>query len=102
MCGIVGIADLAGRRPDLDVLGRAMRDALEHRGPDEAGERQDGPVWLGSRRLSIIDVADGHMPMSNEDGTVWTAYNGEIYNFATVRAQLEQAGHRFRTRCDTE
>ncbi len=102
MCGIVGIADLSERRPDHDAIGRAMRDALAHRGPDEAGERRDGPVWLGSRRLSIIDVGGGHMPMGNEDGTVWTVYNGEIYNFPTLRDELESAGHRFRTRCDTE
>ncbi len=102
MCGIVGIADLSGRRADHDEIGRAMRDALSHRGPDEAGERRDGPVWFGSRRLSIIDVDGGHMPMSNEDGTVWTVYNGEIYNFPTLRAELESAGHRFRSRCDTE
>ena len=102
MCGVVGIADLAQRRPDLVAIGRAMRDALAHRGPDEVGERHDGPVWLGSRRLSIIDLADGHMPMGNEDGTVWAVYNGEIYNFAALRATLEAAGHRFRTSCDTE
>src|SRR5438093_90282 len=102
MCGIVGIADLNDRRTEQDAIGRAMRDVLTHRGPDEAGERRDGPVWLGSRRLSIIDVAGGHMPMGNEDGSVWTVYNGEIYNFATLRAELEEAGHRFRTRCDTE
>jgi asparagine synthase (glutamine-hydrolysing) len=102
MCGIVGIADLSGRRSDFAAIGRAMRDMLTHRGPDEAGERTDGPVWLGSRRLSIIDVASGHMPMGNEDGTVWTVYNGEIYNFPALRAELEAAGHRFRTRCDTE
>lgn len=102
MCGIVGIADLHQRRSDHDAIGRAMRDVLVHRGPDEAGERRDGPVWLGSRRLSIIDVAEGHMPMGNEDGTVWTVYNGELYNFAALRAELEAAGHRFRTRCDTE
>jgi len=102
MCGIVGIADLTGRRANHDVIGRAMRDTLAHRGPDEAGERYDAPVWLGSRRLSIIDLADGHMPMGNEDGTVWTIYNGELYNFAELRTELEAAGHRFRTRCDTE
>ncbi|MGH7787570.1 MAG: asparagine synthetase B family protein, partial [Candidatus Binatia bacterium] len=102
MCGIVGIADLAQRRADHDAIGRAMRDALVHRGPDEAGERRDGPVWLGSRRLSIIDVADGHMPMGNEDGTVWAVYNGEIYNFAALRSELLAAGHQFQTHCDTE
>ena len=102
MCGFVGIADLAERRADHAEIGRAMRDALAHRGPDEAGERRDGPVWLGSRRLSIIDVAEGHMPMGNEDGTVWAVYNGEIYNFAGLRDELERAGHRFRTHCDTE
>ncbi len=102
MCGIVGIADLVDRRADHDAIGRVMRDALTHRGPDEAGERRDGPVWLGSRRLSIIDVADGHMPMGNEDGTVWAVYNGEIYNFVALRSELEAAGHHFQTHCDTE
>lgn len=102
MCGIVGIADLLARRSDHDEIGRAMRDALAHRGPDDAGERRDGPVWLGSRRLSVIDVAGGHMPMANEDETIWTVYNGEIYNFAELRDELAAAGHRFRTRADTE
>lgn len=102
MCGIVGIADLLARRTDHDEIGRAMRDALAHRGPDDAGERRDGAVWLGSRRLSIIDLAGGHMPMANEDETVWVVHNGEIYNFAALRTELEAAGHRFRTRGDTE
>lgn len=75
-----------------------------HRGPDDAGcfLSDDRKVGLGHRRLSIIDLAGGHQPMSNEDGTVWIVFNGEIYNHAALRRDLEARGHRYRTRCDTE
>lgn len=79
-----------------------MRDALVHRGPDEAGLFVDTCAALGHRRLSIIDLASGQQPLSNESGTVWIAYNGEIYNHADLRSQLERDGHVYRTRSDTE
>jgi asparagine synthase (glutamine-hydrolysing) len=79
-----------------------MRDCLTHRGPDDAGLFVDGNVGLGHRRLSIVDVAAGHQPMTNEDGTLYITYNGEIYNHADFREELEGRGHVYRTHCDTE
>src|SRR2546427_2537994 len=79
-----------------------MRDILRHRGPDGAGLWVEGPVGLGHRRLAIVDVAGGHQPMANEDQTVWIVFNGEIYNHAELRPELEARGHRYRTRSDTE
>jgi asparagine synthase (glutamine-hydrolysing) len=102
MCGIVGIVSLGLRDAiDGERLLR-MRDALAHRGPDGAGAWADGPVALGHRRLAIVDVAGGHQPMSNEDGSVWLTFNGEIYNHADLRPGLEARGHVYRTRSDTE
>ena len=102
MCGINGIV-LAGRwrRVERDVLER-MRDCISHRGPDDSGLLLDGEVGLGHRRLSIVDVAAGHQPMTNEDGTLHVVYNGEIYNHADSRPWLEARGHTYRTHCDTE
>ena len=102
MCGISGILyhDRA-RRPERRVI-EAMTDSLIHRGPDDGGCYLDGPVGLGNRRLSIIDVASGHQPMSNEDGTVWITYNGEVYNYAELSDELHTKGHRFQTKSDTE
>ena len=79
-----------------------MRDILAHRGPDEIGLHSDPYAVLAHRRLSIIDLSTGQQPLSNEDGTVWVVYNGEIYNHATVRRDLENRGHRYRTKSDTE
>jgi asparagine synthase (glutamine-hydrolysing) len=103
MCGICGIAypRESGRAVDRAALAR-MRDTLTHRGPDDEGLYVDGGVGLGHRRLSIVDLGGGHQPMSNEDGTVWIAFNGEIYNHRDVRPMLEERGHSFRTSCDTE
>ena len=105
MCGISGELIFNGRdRVDLAVL-RTARDTIAHRGPDDAGDwiNPTGQVGLGSRRLSIVDLSPaGHMPMSNEDGTVWIAFNGEIYNHAKLRAGLERRGHKYRSRTDTE
>ena len=102
MCGIVGVLDT---RPDghagVDVVAR-MLETIAHRGPDDSGVHDGGPAALGVRRLKIIDLDGGHQPMSNEDGTAWVAYNGEIYNHVALRRQLTEKGHRFRTRCDTE
>ena len=102
MCGIVGLLKLDPRtRPDDGCLLR-MREALHHRGPDAAGLRVAGPAGLGHRRLSIVDVHGGHQPMANEDESVWITFNGEIYNHAALRPELERRGHRYRTRSDTE
>ena len=102
MCGIVGIVSLdPGDGLDRARLER-MRDALSHRGPDGEGLWLEGPVGLGHRRLAIIDVAGGAQPMANEDESVWLVHNGEIYNHAALRGELEARGHRFRTRCDSE
>src|SRR4029079_18054583 len=82
---------------------RAMAGALAHRGPDDEGFHQDGPLGLAHRRLSILDLtAAGHQPMSNEDGTVWLVYNGQLYGFEPQREWLRGRGHRFRSRTDTE
>jgi asparagine synthase (glutamine-hydrolysing) len=101
MCGIAGFVDTAGARSGDAVLAR-MTGAIRHRGPDESGAFRDGNVFLGHRRLSIIDVAAGRQPMANEDSTVHIIYNGEIFNHADVRAGLERAGHIYTTHCDTE
>jgi asparagine synthase (glutamine-hydrolysing) len=101
MCGIAGYLDLTGEPQPAAILER-MTSALRHRGPDGAGVYHDGPAWLGHRRLSIIDVAGGQQPMFNEDGTVAIVYNGEVFNHASLRGELERAGHRYATRCDTE
>ena len=102
MCGICGVV-LANPNAEVgaDVVER-MSDTIAHRGPDDAGHYVNGRVAFGFRRLSIIDLAGGHQPMSNEDGSVWIVYNGEIYNHAEQRGPLEAKGHVFRTRCDTE
>lgn len=103
MCGINGIAltSRSSRSIDLATLER-MRDVITHRGPDDEGIFVDGRIGLGHRRLSIVDVAAGHQPMTNEDGTLHITYNGEIYNHANFRASLEAKGHRYSTHCDTE
>jgi asparagine synthase (glutamine-hydrolysing) len=100
MCGICGIASPVGP-PDPERLA-AMSATLVHRGPDSGGEYFDGPVALGARRLSIIDLAGGDQPITSEDGVCTVVQNGEIYNFPELRLELEREGHTFRTRCDTE
>jgi asparagine synthase (glutamine-hydrolysing) len=100
MCGIAGFVLREGVADSPAV--RLMCDQIKHRGPDDEGYYVDGPCALGMRRLSIIDVAHGHQPISNEDGSVWVAFNGEIYNFRELRRWLEVRGHRFRTQSDTE
>jgi asparagine synthase (glutamine-hydrolysing) len=102
MCAIVGILKLDPCERVEEPRLAGMRDILRHRGPDDEGLWIDGPVGLGSRRLAIVDVAGGHQPMANEDETVWIVYNGEIYNHAALRPELERKGHRYRTRSDTE
>jgi len=101
MCGIAGFLRLDGAPADERRLAR-MLASIVHRGPDDEGRHVAGPVALGTRRLSIIDVEGGHQPLANEDGSVWAALNGEIYNYRELRAGLEAAGHRFATSSDTE
>src|SRR5437588_1302818 len=101
MCGITGKFSYGGAPIDPELL-TAMTDAVTHRGPDAAGYYLGDGIGLGHRRLSIIDLATGDQPLTNEDGTIWIVYNGEIYNFADIRLELEQHGHRFRTHSDTE
>jgi asparagine synthase (glutamine-hydrolysing) len=103
MCGINGIAlsTRSGRRLDREMLVR-MRDVIKHRGPDDVGIFVDDHIGLGHRRLSIVDVAAGHQPMTNEDGSLQITYNGEIYNHADYRNELEERGHVYNTHCDTE
>lgn len=98
MCGITGILSPQLNRERL----AQANDLLHHRGPDDAGIFVADGVGLAARRLSIIDLAHGHQPLSNEDGTIWIAYNGEVMNAPALRAELEAAGHQFRTRTDTE
>ena len=97
MCGISGFLSLAEERADPEIV-RRMTATLRHRGPDEEGFYVAGPVALGHRRLRIIDLETGRQPVANETGTVRVILNGEIYNFAEVRARLEEKGHRFATR----
>src|SRR5271155_3968681 len=100
MCGIAGmllrheVADLSGVQ--------AMCDQIRHRGPDDEGYHLDGGCGLGMRRLSIIDLSTGHQPISNEDGTVWIVFNGEIYNYLELRQLLLAKGHVLKTKTDTE
>src|SRR5215471_5417755 len=103
MCGIVGKINFD--RGDLVERAQIerMAEAVRHRGPDDHDAWVQGNVGLGHRRLSIIDLsASGRNPMSNEDGTVWIVFNGEIYNFQELRPALEARGHRFKSHTDTE
>jgi asparagine synthase (glutamine-hydrolysing) len=102
MCGIAGFASSDGLDRYAHERAVRMRDVLTHRGPDGAGLWSDDHAILAHRRLSIVDLAGGHQPLSNEDGRIWVTYNGEIYNHRDVRTQLEGAGHRYATNCDTE
>jgi len=102
MCGIAGAAWTGGGPVLTDGALAAMTGRLTHRGPDDEGTYRDGHSALGFRRLAIVDLAGGHQPLSNEDGTVWTVFNGEIYNAPALRRRLEARGHTLRTRSDTE
>jgi asparagine synthase (glutamine-hydrolysing) len=101
VCGIAGFVTTAPEARAIGILGR-MADAIRHRGPDDFGFYHDPWAHLGQRRLAIVDVQNGHQPMSDKSGALWITFNGEIYNHAALRPALEQAGHRFRTRSDTE
>ena len=102
MCGIAGIYNFDGA-PASPVTVKAMTEAIAHRGPDGEGQFTDGPVALGHRRLSIIDLSDAaHQPMPSADGRLVITYNGEVYNFQELRIDLEAKGHSFRSRGDSE
>jgi asparagine synthase (glutamine-hydrolysing) len=101
MCGISGFVTTAPGSASEAIL-RRMTGIIEHRGPDEEGFYVDAWAALGHCRLSIIDVAAGHQPMTNETGSLWIVYNGEIFNHASIRPDLQRAGHQYLTRCDTE
>ena len=94
MCGIHGIPRLDGAPVDPGALS-AMGRLTAHRGPDDEGAHVDGPCAIGMRRLSIIDLAGGHQPLTSADGRIWLVCNGEIYNFRELRRELEGRGHRF-------
>jgi asparagine synthase (glutamine-hydrolysing) len=102
MCGICGefnfVTDTAVDPRDI----KRMTDTLVHRGPDDEGQYVSGSIGLGFRRLSIIDLAGGHQPMSDAEATVHVVFNGEIYNFRELKAELQGCGHVFRTHSDTE
>src|SRR4029077_12975172 len=102
MCGICGQFNFRNQAPVRKADIEAMTTSISHRGPDDDGYFIAGSLGLGFRRLSIIDLAGGHQPMSDAEETVWVILNGEIYNFKDLRVELEQRGHRFRTRSDTE
>ena len=102
MCGIAGQFNFQRREPAERETILAMARSIAHRGPDDEGFFIAGPVGLGFRRLSIIDLAGGHQPMSDAEETVWIIFNGEIYNYKELRAELQSKGHRFRTNSDTE
>ena len=101
MCGICGLASTVGVEQDLTTLKKMCR-VLKHRGPDDEGYYIDDYAGLGMRRLSIIDLATGHQPIANENGSIWVVFNGEIYNFQELRDQLISRGHVFSTKTDTE
>src|ERR1019366_5537852 len=100
MCGIAGFVTQKARAETATV--RAMCDVIRHRGPDDEGLLVNDNWALGMRRLSIIDLATGHQPMSNEDRTIWVVFNGEIYNYRLLREDLRRQGHYFATESDTE
>jgi asparagine synthase (glutamine-hydrolysing) len=102
MCGITGIYHYANEQAVNEAVLRRMTDVIAHRGPDDDGFYVTGKVGLGHRRLSIIDVAGGHQPLFNEDGTVAIVFNGEIYNYLELSRIVEARGHTLRTRSDTE
>src|SRR3954469_8822617 len=102
MCGIAGKLHLKPEARATHAEIEQMMHPIDHRGPDGRGVHLDGPVGLGHLRLAIIDVDGGPQPMTNEDGTVWIVFNGEIYNFQSLRETLLARGHRFHSRSDTE
>ncbi|MCH7725863.1 MAG: asparagine synthase (glutamine-hydrolyzing) [Planctomycetes bacterium] len=102
MCGIAGAVDLIGRRSFPAERLEAMCAAIAHRGPDDEHFHRAPGIALGARRLAIVDLEGGRQPLSNEDGTVWVAFNGELFEYPELFRQLTSRGHRLATRCDTE
>ena len=102
MCGICGVFNYGTKEPVSEVLVRKMNEQIAHRGPDGEGIYIDGQLGFGHKRLSIVDLTKGHQPMSNEDGSIWITFNGEIYNHAEYIPLLKGKGHEFKTDCDTE
>src|SRR3989441_10048841 len=102
MCGIAGFASPYRLDDGATARGVAMRDIITHRGPDDAGLHRDAHAVLAHRRLSIVDLSTGHQPLANEDESIWIVFNGEIYNHAQIRRDLEARGHQYKTRSDTE
>src|ERR1039457_175803 len=102
MCGICGKLNFDNSKEVSGELLKSMADAIRHRGPDDEGYYRSGAVGLGFRRLSIIDLSNGHQPLCNEDRSVWVIFNGEIYNYQSLRDDLMSRGHVFKTRTDTE
>ena len=102
MCGICGVYNFGTGAPADPVALKRATDAMAHRGPDDEGFHIDGPLGLGNRRLSIIDLPGGHQPIANEDESIWITFNGEIYNYRDLRPDLLARGHKFRTHSDTE
>ena len=102
MCGIAGIIYADRQRPVDPAILKAMGDSIAHRGPDAEGFWIEPGVGLVHRRLSIIDLEGGKQPLGNEDGSIQVVFNGEIYNFLSLRRELELRGHRFQTHSDTE
>src|SRR4030095_140699 len=101
MCGIAGVLGRRGTRILAEKVEGMVR-MLHHRGPDELGLMMDGPLGFGHARLSIIDLANGQQPMGTQDDRFWITYNGEIFNYVELRAELTAKGHHFVTDCDTE
>src|SRR5438128_9497868 len=102
MCGIAGLLEFKKNAQFNPAILRQMCNVMTHRGPDDEGIYTDGRVGIGMRRLSIVDLATGHQPLSNEDGSIWIVFNGEIYNHLALREQLITQGHSYRTHSDTE
>src|SRR3569832_1754465 len=101
MSGICGVVDGRGRTPDRALLKQA-NDLIAHRGPDDEGFYVDGPVALAMRRLAIIDLNTGHQPLSYAEDSLWIVFNGEIYNYQSLREELLARGHRLKNKSDTE
>src|SRR5215471_5625166 len=102
MSGIFGFLGSDSEQPASAAVLEEMARSILHRGPDGGGVHVDGSLGIGMRRLSIIDLDTGSQPLANEDGTVWVVFNGEIYNYRELRAELIARGHRFATNSDTE
>src|SRR5580704_8005392 len=102
MCGICGQYNFGDRAPVFRWRIERMAASISHRGPDDEGYHIAGPLGLGFRRLSIIDLTGGHQPMSDQEESIWVIFNGEIYNFQELKSELEGYGHVFRTKSDTE